>query len=279
MNTTTTSHLPFKNVRRPAREEAAPNCPRMRMLAHAGEPLLVADWDRTLMIHYEVDPAALAACVPFPLDLHDGRAYVSLVAFTMSDMHPWLGGRWTARLFRPIATHGFLNVRTYVRVHGEPGIYFLTEFLDNALSVRLGPPLFGLPYHFARTAFRHDWRTGEISGRVSDPRTGATYSYRGLVDADESAYAPASAGSLTEWLMERHTAFTARGKRRRLFRVLHEPWPEAPTVIKVRDDSLLRENRPWFANANLVGANFSPGLHGVWMGRPHCISPAALVSP
>jgi len=79
--------------------------------------------------------------------------------------------------------------------------------------------------------------------------------------------------------MERYTAFTARANRRRPFRVLHGPWPEAPAVIKVLDDSLLRENWPWFANANLAGANFSPGLRDVWMGRPHRIGSAALASP
>ena len=26
---------------------------------------------------------------------------------------------------------------------------------------------------------------------------------------------------------------------------------------------------PWFADAKLIGANYSPGAHDVWMGRPH----------
>src|SRR5205085_2900728 len=102
------------------------------------------------------DPAALRPFVPFPLEVRDGRAYVSLVAFTMRDLKPGLGGGLTAWLFRPIATHGFLNVRTYVRVRNEPGIYFLTEYLDNLLSLRLGPPLFGLPYRGARLDYRHE---------------------------------------------------------------------------------------------------------------------------
>jgi len=245
---------------------------RARMLGRPGDPLLTADWERTLMIHYEVDPAELAKCVPYPLDLRDGRAYVSLVAFTMRGMKPARGGRLGELLFRPIATHGFLNVRTYVVVDGEPGIFFLTEHLDNALSLRLGPPLFGLPYHLARIDYRHDWRRGEVSGRVTDPESGATLSYRALVDADDTAYAPAEDGSLTEWLMERYTAYTVRGKTRLLFRVWHPPWPEAPAVVKIREDSLLAENWPWFAGARLVGANFSPGVFDVWMGRPHKVS-------
>ncbi len=42
---------------------------RARMLSHWGEPLLLAAWKRVLMIHLEVDPAALQPAVPFPLDL------------------------------------------------------------------------------------------------------------------------------------------------------------------------------------------------------------------
>lgn len=239
-----------------------------RMLMLPGEPCLFADWDRTLMLHYEVDPAVLRPHVPFPLDLHEGKAYVSLVAFTLRDMRPRRGGRLARWLMRPIATHGFLNVRTYVRVNGEAGIYFLTEYMDNRLSLKLGPLAFGLPYRLARLDYRHDWERGEISGRITDPASGAVFSYRGLVDAERAAYHPAEAESLTEWLMERYTAFTERKGLRRFFRVWHPPWPAATAVVRIRDDSLLREHWPWFRHATLVGADFSPGLRDVWMGRP-----------
>jgi uncharacterized protein YqjF (DUF2071 family) len=169
---------------------------RHRLLANRGEPLLTADWDRALMIHYEVDPAALRPIVPFPLDLRDGRAYVTLLAFTLRDMKPRRGGKLTEWLFRPIATHGFLNVRTYVRVGNETG-------------------------------------------------------------------------TLSEWLMERYTAFTANGRHRRFFRVWHPTWLHTASRITVSDDSLLRNRWPWFAKARLIGANFSPGVRNVWMGRPH----------
>src|SRR2546427_599492 len=85
---------------------------RERMLHSPSKPLFVADWEEVLMIHYEVEPHELQTVVPFELDLHHGRAFVSLVAFTLSNMRPWHGGRLTAWLFRPIATHEFLNVRT-----------------------------------------------------------------------------------------------------------------------------------------------------------------------
>ncbi|TDJ54766.1 MAG: DUF2071 domain-containing protein, partial [Planctomycetota bacterium] len=47
------------------------------------KPFFIADWSRALFVHYAVDPAVLQPLVPLPLDLRDGHAYVSLVAFTM----------------------------------------------------------------------------------------------------------------------------------------------------------------------------------------------------
>jgi uncharacterized protein YqjF (DUF2071 family) len=108
---------------------------RRRLLSVKGKPLLFADWLRAVFIHFEVDAGALRRDVPFELDLREGRAYVSLVAFTMRDMRPRVGGKLATLLFKPIATHHFLNVRTYVKHHGETGIHFLAEWLDNPLSV------------------------------------------------------------------------------------------------------------------------------------------------
>src|SRR2546425_686219 len=108
---------------------------RQRLLSLPGEPLFIADWERVFMIHYEVSPCALQRMVPLELDLHEGRAFVSLVAFTMRGMRPFFGGRWTAWMLKPIATHPFLNLRTYVRHGDETGIYFMTEWLTNRLSV------------------------------------------------------------------------------------------------------------------------------------------------
>src|SRR5690349_5865859 len=65
---------------------------RERMLSLRGEPLFLANWERTLMIHFEVEPAALQKVVPFELDLKDGRAFVSVVAFRLRGMRPRFGG-------------------------------------------------------------------------------------------------------------------------------------------------------------------------------------------
>lgn len=97
-----------------------------------------------------MDAEALQRDVPFQLDLRERRAFVSLVAFTMSGIRPRFGGGLATWLFRPISTHDFLNVRRYVRHGGELGIHFLAEWLSSRLAVKLGPATFGLTYRLGK---------------------------------------------------------------------------------------------------------------------------------
>jgi uncharacterized protein len=244
---------------------------RQRILSRAGEPLFIAAWDRVLMIHLEVNRDALQGDVPYPLDLLDGHAFVSLVAFTMRGLRPRRGGRLAAWLFRPVATHDFINLRTYVRQGDEPGIHFLAEWLSNRLAVRLGPGTFGLPYRHGHFAFDHDWRNGVVRGRVAEEGGGRELAYHARFRPPVS-FLPCAAGSPAEWLMERYTAFNFARGRKRFFRVWHPPWPNCAVEAVIEEDSLLTRNWRWSSEARLVAANFSPGLDGVWMGRPHRVA-------
>lgn len=234
------------------------------MLAIRGEPIFYARWDRAVFIHYAADPVVLQRDVPFELDLRDGRAFVSIVAFTLSRMRPRIGGGFGEWLFKPIATHEFLNVRTYVRHRGEPGIYFLAEWLSNPLSVRLGPRTFGLPYRFGRLGYEH--APDAVRGTVVAPE--GQLVYEGEVRGAD--FAVSEAESLNEFILERYTAFTYRRKRSRFFRVWHSPWAQAPAEIEVTADTLMASSGLWWKTGERVGANYSPGAE-VWMGRPHRI--------
>lgn len=243
---------------------------RRRMMSQRGEPMFLAAWRRVFMLHFEMDPKALQRDVPYPLDLRDGRAFVSLVAFTMEEMRPRWGGPVTARLFRPIATHDFLNFRTYVVRDGEPGIHFLAEWLNSRLAVLLGPATFGLPYRYGHLRYDFNEVTGFLDGRVTSPKDDSELAFHGNLIAPLTFH-PAEAGSLTEWLMERYTAYNSAGGRRRFFRVWHPPWPQVEAKVRIENRSLLAKNWPWFADAHFVSANYSPGFGEVWMGRPHLV--------
>jgi len=227
--------------------------------------LFRGDWLSAVFLHYQVDSAALQPLVPYPLDLRDGAAFVSLVAFTLGGLRSHRFPRAGGWLLRAVSDHAFLNVRTYVRHGAESGIYFLAEWLSNRLSVPLGRPLYGLPYHFARFDSRHDPAQGRIRATI----TAARGSLRYRADPDPALHpAPCLADSLDEFLLERYTAFTQWGRLRRYFRIWHQPWPVIPLAASVGDAGLLDPTGPWFRHARLVAAHYSPGVRDVWMGGP-----------
>ena len=203
-----------------------------------------------VFVHFEVAPRVLEPHVPFALDVRDGCGYVSVVAFKQERLR---FGRW----FAP--EHAFLNVRTYVRVDEEPGIFFLTEWVNSRLALTIAPPLYGLPCRFGRLEYRED------SGSVTD--AAGSLAYRVAKD-EPGRFQPCASGSVDEFLLERYAAFTQRKGVRRRFRIRHQPWPQVCAKVGVTDDSLLRATFPWWLQTRQVGANFSPGVREVWIGRP-----------
>jgi uncharacterized protein len=239
---------------------------RRRLLSIRGEPLFFANWERTVFIHYETEPGELQACVPFELDLYDGRAFVSVVAFEMRRMRPRLGGRTVERLFRPVTDSRFLNVRTYVRHDGEEGIYFMSEWLSNRISVLLGPWTFGLPYRSGNLDYQYNQENSELGGDISAREGRLTYH----ASFPETKFEICKSDSLSEFLLERYTAYTKHRPRKRFFRIWHEPWRQVSINLDVVSDSLLASTDHWSRHARLIGGNYSPGV-SVWMGWPHRI--------
>src|SRR5438034_10710429 len=88
-------------------------------------PFLTAKWHNLFLATYAVPPALLEKRLPrgLSLDLRDGQAFVSLVAFEFLDTRV-LGVGWPG--FR---NFGELNLRFYVRHGGERGVVFLREFV------------------------------------------------------------------------------------------------------------------------------------------------------
>lgn len=121
-----------------AKPQTLSTAARGRILSLPREPLFYADWLNVIMIHLEVEPPALQSVTPFELDLWQGRAFVTLVAFSMRSMRPRFGGWLGRRMFGLLASHEFLNVRTYVRHGDETGIHFLAEWLSSPLASSLG---------------------------------------------------------------------------------------------------------------------------------------------
>jgi uncharacterized protein len=233
------------------------------------KPLLVADWLGALFLNYEIDAGRLQPFVPFNLDLWNGRAFVSLVAFTMRGMRLARLGALGAWVCKPIATHEFLNLRAYVRHGDDAAICFLAEWLPNRLSVLCGPLLYALPYRHASIQYG---RAGPLLRGTVVARKGR-FQYEGKLH--NQIFRECGEGSLDHFLIERYMAFNAGhftpaqpNVTRRRFRVWHEPWRQVRAEVCVRDDTLPETMAPWWRHAQFVSANYSPGVCDVRMSAP-----------
>ena len=148
---------------------------------------------------------------------------VAIVAFVMTGTRPPAAPPWLC--LRPIPE---LNVRTYVRVGGTPGVWFLSLDASSPLFARLGRELYGLRYRVARMAVAAEGASGAVHYLSS--RAGAAFaaSYR-------SCGPPARArrGSLEYFLVERYRLFSQRHGRLVTATVAHEPWLLQPAEVRI----------------------------------------------
>ena len=103
-------------------------------------------WHDLLFAHWSFPPEAIAGLLPktepaLELDTFGGRAWLGIVPFRMSGIH--------VRGWPPVpGTTAFpeLNVRTYVRVGDQAGVWFFSLDAASRLAVRVARRQFHLPY-------------------------------------------------------------------------------------------------------------------------------------
>jgi uncharacterized protein YqjF (DUF2071 family) len=105
-------------------------------------PFLTAKWHNLFLATYAVPPSLLEKRLPpgLELDLRDGNAFVSLVAFQFLQTRV-LGIGWPG--YRDF---GELNLRFYVRQGEERGVVFIREFVPQRLVAWMARLLYNEPY-------------------------------------------------------------------------------------------------------------------------------------
>ncbi|WP_252311363.1 YqjF family protein [Sinobaca sp. H24] len=107
--------------------------------------LLKMKWKKAFFAHWDWDPSDVEARLPkgLQLDTFNGRAYLGVVPFLMEDIRLAVMPSGTGLAFPE------LNLRTYVTLNGEKGVYFFNLDASSALGVYLARKLFAIPYYQA----------------------------------------------------------------------------------------------------------------------------------
>src|SRR5262245_50427943 len=105
-------------------------------------PFLTADWHNLFLATYAVSPSLLEKRLPpgLRLDLRDGQAFVSLVAFEFLNTRVFGIGWPGYRHF------GEINLRFYVRHGDQRGVVFIREFVPQRLVAWMARWLYNEPY-------------------------------------------------------------------------------------------------------------------------------------
>jgi len=197
--------------------------------------LLRMRWLDLLFAHWPLDPDALRAVIPpaLELDTFEGRGWLGVVPFTMANVGPR-----GVPAFPRYGTFPELNVRTYVRHRGEPGVWFLSLDARSWPTVRGARLVFHLPYVHARMRSRRDGdlvRYVSVRDDPAHPRGRFEAAYR-----PTGPIATAAAGTFDDWATNRMRLFSA-DKAGRIWRAAidHPRWPLQPAEGEVDASALV----------------------------------------
>jgi uncharacterized protein len=200
--------------------------------------ILFQSWQTLLFAHWRIEPQALRRLVPdhLELDLYEGDAWIGMTPFLLTGFRP--------RLVPPppgLSEFPELNLRTYVRRAGHPGIFFFSLDAGSRLAVAGARTLFRLPYRHAAMEIRQEggWTRFRSQRTDGSARFSARYRPTGPASAPEP-------GSLEAFLTERYALFTVL-RSGRILRgdIHHRPWALQSAEGEVDGRALARtENVP-----------------------------------
>src|SRR5690606_31147711 len=190
----------------------------------------VMRWESLLFIHWAVDADLIVPTLPrdIELDTFEGRAWIGIVPFLMTNTHP--------RFVPPlpgISRFLELNVRTYVTVDGVPGVWFYSLDAASKLAVRGARWLFHLPYFDARMSFQRD-ADGWIHYTSTRTHRGAKPAELDMVYRPTGEAYPSPANELDHFLTDRFCLYSA-DQQGNLYRgqIHHLPWPLQPVEARI----------------------------------------------
>ncbi len=198
--------------------------------------VLGMEWEDLLFEHWPVAASLLRPLVPprLELEIFEGTAWIAVVPFMMRGVRP----RGTPRL--PwLSAFPELNVRTYVRAGGKPGVWFFSLDADQPVAVATARRLFHLNYLWARIAYAREGESVRYRSRRRASQDGAAEwrgTYRPLAGSVDT-----TRGSLGDFLVNRYCFYAADGAGRLLRgEIDHGPWPLQPAAAEVAVDTMTR---------------------------------------
>ena len=177
---------------------------------------MTANWEDLIISTFEADKDILKKHLPqnTELDLFNGKALMSIVAFTFSKV----------RFFGiKVPFHqkfGQINFRFYVKskINGAKGVVFIKEFAPKPIIALTANIFYNEPYFTKRIKFNIDT---DNNNKI------IKYSYKDIdiKTIAEPTTKPLTKNSLEEFVVDRYVAFVkSKTSKTLLYRIHHKPW-------------------------------------------------------
>jgi uncharacterized protein YqjF (DUF2071 family) len=189
-------------------------------------------WEDLLFCNWPVSVEAVRHLVPAELEIDtaEGSAWISVVPMWMEDAHFY---RLPPLPF--ISTFPEVNLRTYVRADGVPGVWFLSLDTESRINVAIARYGFQLPYYFARVSMQR----GADAFRFRSARPGGEAELDLEYRPEGELFEPGE-GTLEHFLTERYSMYCTM-RSGRLYRgdIQHTPWTLRRAQMELRRADLL----------------------------------------
>lgn len=189
------------------------------------------EWLDLAYVHWRYDPAVVQSLLPTGLevDTFDGSAWVGLIPFSMRRIGlphgpavPYLG------------SFAEVNVRTYVRAGGRPGVWFFSLDVDRLIPAAVARITYRLPYCWGDTS--HERRGDTLTTVVRRRWPHTVPDSRIVVQMGD----PVAADDLDVFLTARWGLYSPTRRGVRYAAVDHGPWPLRTATLVDLDNSLVR---------------------------------------
>jgi hypothetical protein len=193
-------------------------------------------WHDLLFLHWPIHPNALREVVPRALDIDawDAVAWLAVVPF-------WMSGIRLRRLPAMPGASGFaeLNVRTYVRYRGRPGVYFMSLDGHHRILPYIARRWYHLPYLTAHISQSRKAGGIEFECNRTD-RSAPSARLRAHYRPIGARFEPRP-GSLEAWLVERYRLYTT-DRFGRIWRadIHHRPWALQNAEASIESNTMPR---------------------------------------
>lgn len=213
------------------------------------------NWNNLLFLHWPISPKKLQPFIPSPLqiDVFERNAWIGIIFFCIDGIYP---RGFSFKSLTPKFAE--LNVRTYVRLNGKPGVYFLSLDVSDWASYTIAKRWYRLPYHPAITSLHKE----EQSYHCECIRKGLTnkpITFKGKYKPISEVFFP-HVGTLDHWLTERYCLFsTNNGIDIYCGEIHHHPWQLQLAEVEISENTMFSPFQWDFSDVKPI-SHYSEGM-------------------